>query len=141
MIHAQVIARLVAQVPALKLVAGAAQFAALDAPPPLLPAAYVLPIASQAEPNSLAAGGFRQRVTEVFAVILLHRNLRDARGAAAVLDLADTLIPAVRTALIGWAPAAGWDALSLAQGRLIDTDDNVLAWRDDFVSATQLRAT
>ncbi|WP_439547856.1 phage tail terminator protein [Falsiroseomonas sp.] len=142
MIQRLVIARLRAtMMPPLKLVEGLGEFSALQAPPPdaLLPAAYAMPIASLGGANNLAAGGFRQRAQETFAVVLLHRNLRDARGAAAAVDLSETLIPALRAALLGWVPAAGWEQVEMRSGRLLDIEDNVLAWREDYVTACQLR--
>ena len=140
MILSAVIARLrSAAMPPLRLVDGAAEFAALDAPPALLPAAYVIPLDTTAAPNGLAAGGFRQRVQEGFGVVLLHRNLRDPQGARAALDLADGVIPAVRAALMGWVPAPGWDQVELRAAGLTDMDEGVLAWREEFVTATHLR--
>lgn len=129
--------------PPFKLIEGLAEFAALEKPPAnaALPAAYVMPISALGGPNNLAAGGFRQRIEEGFAVVILHRNLRDARGAAAALDLSDTLIPALRRALIAWTPATGWEQVEFRSGRLLDIEDQVLAWREDYVTATQYRAT
>lgn len=129
--------------PPFRLIEGLAEFAALTAPPgdARLPAAYVMPIATTAGANNLAAGGFRQRLADEFAVVILHRNLRDARGAAAALDLSETLIPAVRQALIGWLPATGWEQVEMRSGRLLDIEDNVLAWREDYVTASHYRAT
>jgi len=142
MIIQDVIARLSAEaMPPLRLVEGLAEFDALIAPPPdaRLPAAYVLPGVTQAGANSLATG-FLQRLEEPFSVIILHRNRRDARGAAASADLTRDLIPAVRRALIAWRPSADWDPVEIRLGRLIDSEDGVLAWRDDYTTTTHYRA-
>jgi hypothetical protein len=132
-------AHLVEAVPALRLVAGGAEFAALAAPPAQLPAAYVMPWLSSGEPNSLAAGGFRQRIEETCAVFLFNKNLRDARGEAA-MDQLDILIRQVRTALVGFVPGAGWEQMETRSGRVFDVENNVVVWQELFVSASQLRA-
>jgi hypothetical protein len=142
MILRAVMERLTAQaMPPLRLVQGLAEFEALQAPPgdASMPAAYVVPLAMTAQPNNLAAGGFRQPLEESFAVILLHRNKRDSRGQEAALDLVDHVIPAMRRALFGWQPGPAWTQIEIRQGRLIDSTNGVLAWREDYVTATQMR--
>lgn len=130
--------RLRAQVPALKLVAGGAEFAALNAVPNLSPIAYVMPWVMSGGANNLAAGGFRQRIEETAAVFILHRNLRDDRGEAAADDL-DVVVRAVRDALIGWVPMTGWEQIETRSGRVFDMSDGVVAWQELFVSASLLR--
>ena len=132
-------ARLIEQVPALRLVGGGTEFAALQAPPAQLPAAYVMPWLMSAGANNLVAGGFRQRVEETCAVFLFHRNLRDPRGEAAVEEL-DALIRAVRAALVGFVPGAGFEQLETRSGRIFEVENNVVVWQELFASATQLRA-
>jgi hypothetical protein len=142
MILRQVMQRLTHQAsPPLRLVAGLAEFAVLQAPPGdgAMPAAFVVPIGTEAGRNGLAAGGFRQRLEESFAVILLHRNKRDPRGEQAALDLADHLIPAVRAALIAWQPMPEWEPVELRRSALLDMDDGVVAWREDYATAIQHR--
>ena len=129
--------------PPLRLVEGAAEYAARDTRPPdaSLPAAFVVPLSSTAAPNGLAAGGFRQRIEEGFGVVLFHRNLRDPRGGAAALDLADDVIPAVRSALIAWQPTPAHEQVELRRAGLIAFDEGALAWREDYVTATHYRAS
>ena len=130
--------RLQKQVPALRYVAGGAEFVALKEPPKQMPAAYVLPWTVTARPNNLAAGGFRQRVEEAAAVFILHRNVADARGDAAFADL-DPIIRAVRAALVGWRPGEEWEQVETRSGKLFDAADGVLAWQEIYATASQLR--
>jgi hypothetical protein len=121
-----------AAMPPFKLVDAASEYAALDAPPPAarLPAAYILPLGSQPGASGLV-NRVRQRVVETIGVVILAGNLRDARGGAAAADIV-ALRDAVRTALLGWTPAAGWEQAQLAGGQLIGIDEGVLAWQERF---------
>lgn len=129
---AEIIERL-RDVAELKLVAGLAEWSALDAPPLLMPACYVTPYTTDTTPNGLAAGGFRQSLTETAQIFTIVRNLRDARGAAAALDLV-ALRDLVRVRLVGWKPGTDWEQLELGAGRLFEMEDGVAVWRD-LVSA------
>lgn len=135
---AETIARLQAQVPALKTVAGAAEFAALKNPPPKerQPAAYVIPIADQAGTNKLV-NGVRQQVTTRFGVVLALGNLGDARGEAASKAI-ETTRAAVRAALLGWSPTADDDPIAFAQGRMIGLADGVVWWQDEFITGNSI---
>lgn len=131
---AGIIARL-RTVPQLKLVAGALEWAALEAPPPqhLWPAAYVMPWSTAGAPNGLAAGGFRQQLDEVAAIHLVLGNLRDPRGEAATADLT-AVRDTVRGNLLGFVPGAGWEQLELRSGALAAVVDGVATWRDLLAS-------
>ncbi len=120
----------------IRLAAGLAEWSVLDAPPLLSPAAYVLPAATAAQPNGVAAGGFRQALSETAQVMLLVRNLRDPRAEAASLDLI-ALRDIVRANLLGWVPLSGWEPLELVEGRLFEAEDGVAVWRDLVSSRSQ----
>lgn len=137
---AEVQARLTAQVPALKHVAGAAEFAALQANPPkhLQPAAYVIPLADTAGDNQAATGATIQRVTERFAALLALGNLGDARGEAAT-EAMEAIRAAVRDALVAWAPTADHSQALFAGGRIIGLRDAVVWWQDDFRADSTIR--
>ncbi len=105
------IARLEAEVAELVSVRGALDFAELvkaGAVPHRTPAAFVLPLALDAEPNALLGGDHVQRLTETVGVVVVVR----AAGAVAggVLETgapATSLVAlraAVRRALAGWQP-------------------------------------
>lgn len=135
---AEIIARLTAQAPTFKTVAGAAEFAALKNGPPKerQPAAYVIPIADQAGANKLV-NGVRQQVASRFGVVLALGNLGDPRGEAASKAI-ETTRAAVRAALIGWSPTAGDDPVTFAQGRMIGIQDGVVWWQDEFITGNTL---
>lgn len=46
----------------------------------------------------------------------------------------EEMIGAVRTALLGWSPGAGWWPLELRRGRLIAVEDGRAHWQDEFRS-------
>ena len=125
----------------LRLVDGAAEYAALDAPPPMakMPAAYVIPLSSSPSDNNLV-NAVRQRVEETIGVLILAAKLTDPRGSAAAMAV-DGVIDAVRGAMVGWVPATGWEQTLMGDAGLVDFDDGVVAWRETFRSAYQLRGT
>lgn len=124
----------------LRHVAGAAEYAALDAPPPQArqPAAFVLPLAEVAGPNGLATGPVRQRITATIGVVLLATSLRDPRGEAAA-DQLGPLCAALRAALIGWQPTVEHDPIEFRRGALVDITEGTLAWQDQFETAITVR--
>lgn len=119
----------------LKMVEGAAEWAALEAPPPTArrPCAYVLPMTLDPGSNLLAAGGFRQRITQTVAVAICASNLRDARGEAAMGDI-DVLLPAVAGALFGWKPEGQESPLLLGPGKLLAASGGLVVWQQLFRS-------
>jgi hypothetical protein len=138
---AEVIARLEATCkPPLKLVQGAVEYAALAAPPPVArqPAAYVMPLGGSPGANTLA-GSIRQRMQESVGVVVLLGNLRDARGDAA-MDAIEPVYRAIRTALVGFVPEPGYEAMQLGPARLLDFADGVIAWQESFSTAYQQRS-
>lgn len=124
---------------ALRLVEQVAEWSRLDAPPPdaSLPAAYVLPLGSQPGPNAVATG-VRQRVQETFGVVLVLRNLRDARGGAATADITQ-LRDLVRVSLVGWQPGPEWEPVLLGSGRLLAANAGLVTWQDTYTTAVLLR--
>lgn len=130
---AEIITRLQSQVAALKLVAGAAEFgAAADTNPTASPAAYVLRLSEQGgELLTYARTG--QRVATEIGITLALRNLADAKGAAANVDL-EALRAAVRTALLGWS-APSCDPFEFAAGGLLAFRDGFLWWQDAYRTA------
>lgn len=141
---AAIIARL-RDVAELKRVDGLGQWSALDAPPAQVPCAYVLPATTDASPNGVAAGGFRQALTKTAQVLTVVRNLRDSGGGAASLDLV-AVRDAARAALLGWVPAprgerafgtTGWEPLELVSGALFGMEGDALVWRDLVRSRSQ----
>lgn len=126
--------------PLLRTIDSAAEYAALEAPPPAArcPAAYVVDLADEAGENGLATGGVRQRLTERIAVVLVLASLRDARGAAAAAALRPVR-QAVRAQLLGWTPDAEHDPLTYVSGALVGAERGYVVWQDQYVTRSILR--
>ena len=123
----------------LKYVAGAAEFAALEGPPPkhLQPGAYVIRTTDRAAPSELI-GKHRQHVTLGIAVVLALGNLADPRGAGAAAAM-DALERDVALRLVGWMPTGAIKALSYQGARTLGLRDQVV-WRQlDFTLVTKLQ--
>ena len=125
--------RLEQQVPALRTVEGAIEFAALEQAPldAKLPAAYVMAAEDRASPNTMASMVLRQEVSRTIRVVLFTRNLRDRRGERAAQQL-ETLFTEVRTALIGWLPPGARQPLELRAGALLGFANQTAAWAEDY---------
>ncbi len=142
-------ARLRSQVTALRLVAGAGEYAQLTAPPrEKLPAAYVLPMDDTARPNGMASKVLRQQLTRRVAVVILATNARDPRGDAAASSL-EPLVYAMRAAMVGWTPAiptqpatgariTTLEPFELVGGSLSDISDSVVAWTEQYALSAAL---
>lgn len=138
---AEVIARLIAEVPALAgRVQGAADFAELvkrNALPQHTPAAHVLPLGWRGDGGEAAAGFFTQMVEETVAVIVTFR----APGGSAPGDLPDidALLRAVIGGIAGWGPEEAVGVFRLLRGGLVHAGPGVLVYQIDFAIADQLR--
>jgi hypothetical protein len=145
--------RLRAQVPALRLVEGAGEYAALQQLPPRekMPAAYVLPMDDSARPNSRASQLVRQDVERRITILLMTRSARDTRGESAAEQL-EPILSAIRAGLIGWTPTLSAQpaqgaqmvdatALEFRRGRLVGIDDGVLSWSEEYACRAVLRVS
>jgi hypothetical protein len=140
MLPATLIAHLENTCPLLKKVGGSADFGVAEtALRNKLPAAFVIPLAEQASPNSSATTLVSQKVNQQFGVILAVSNLRDATGEKALADLA-AVRQQVFAALLGWIPLGERSAMELSGGNLQDMSDQVLWWQDVFNIDTYLRS-
>lgn len=119
----------------------AADYASLDAPPPVarMPAAYVIETTDAAEPNGLVTGGVRQRLTRGFAVVILVSTLRDDKGGQAAITL-QALREAASTALLGRTPSDAHEPITYSRGRLLAAERGILAWQDEYQVRTSLRS-
>ena len=140
MLPATLIERLKVTCPLLKLVGGSADFSVAEAAlRNKLPAAFVIPLAEQASPNSSATTLVSQRVNQQFGVILAASNLRDATGEKALADIY-AVRQQVMAALLGWIPAGERSGMEFSGGHLQDMSDQVLWWQDDFNLDIYLRS-
>mgnify|MGYP001559781156 CR=1 FL=1 len=131
-----IITRVDGQVAAFKTVQGSADFGAAAAGIMTPPAAFVLPLSDRPAANELTTQ-VSQRDVIRFGVAIAVTNLRDPRGQKAATDLR-TLRIAVMTALLGWQPASGYDPCEYGGGQLLQLNDQVLWWQDEFVTALYL---
>jgi len=129
-----VIARIKAQVPELLDVLTGADLAAINTTPPLrYPCAYVYSLSESGNDNRYMTGMTAQRRTQAVGVLLLVRNVRDAVGHAAKVDL-DALRIKLDAALFGYVPAPEYEPLIFTRGALVQLADGVLLWQDDYTT-------
>lgn len=134
-----IIDRIRDEVPALKLVGGAAQFERALGGLTALPAAFILPAAEAAEPSPFMDQLVQQQVGAEFSVLVAARNLADDEGAAAVEALEPVRV-AIRAALLGWPPTDEHDSCEFRAGELVAFDNGVLWWQDRYSTAFLIRS-
>lgn len=134
------IARIVDQVPTLKSVKGAVDFAAAAVDGvKQLPAAFVIPLSESAGEQQHASMSTQQTTRSLFGVIYAAQNLRDMRGEKALTGII-ALRLAVFAAIYGWPPSADFDPCEFSGGRILQLTDQVLWWQDDFVTQSIIRS-
>lgn len=134
-----IIARLKAQVPALKIVSGAADLAKATADLKQTPSAFVTELSDRASENRTGTMVVSQNNTARFAVIIATKNLRDFRGQHAKTDLRTVRIDII-TALHGWQPDADFDPIEYGGGKLLKLSDQVLWWQNEFITSHLIRS-
>ena len=67
------------------------------------PAAYVIPLEDEVEPNREQTG-IQQIVREIIAVVVVMDNSADRRGQTAVTSMVSTMRAQIWGALLGWRP-------------------------------------
>lgn len=128
-----VIARLKANAPSLRRVAGAAERAAAEADSGLqTPAAYVVLAAEKPAPHRGGSGVYRQAVTAVFMVVFAVKNVRLADLGMQGHTALQSAITEVRNTLIGWQPTPESTACELAGSELQAYDQGVIWWVEAF---------
>jgi len=131
------IAQLQADVPAFRLVAGAADFVtASKEAAPSAPACYVLLSSESAKPQSGGSRTAVQAITTRFDVVLASRSYRSAELRGQAAPQLTELVGDVRQALIGKAPpgfAPGQaTAIELVSGALVGYADGVAWWKETY---------
>ena len=129
--------RIAAQMPQLKRVAGFADLVAARGKVTVFPAAYVIPERESAEENSLI-GIHDQRISESFTVLLLAKNVTDARGLAAQEEV-KALSDALRAALLGWQPSTAHTPLDLVSAGPLELADQILFWPETYKTRYYVR--
>lgn len=96
-----------------------------------LPACYVAPGQETASPDPMI-GRSSQRVVETFGVWVAVSSGASATGGAAQAVL-KTLVDALRAALVGWQPGAGYTPIELVSAGPIQWDDGqTLFWPEIY---------
>lgn len=134
-----IIDRLNEQVPDFQgRVAGAAELAAALNGLVKCPVAFVL-LADETSSRNELVTALSQRVEVRFGVVLVIRNVADARGKAAAVDL-DVIRLQVMVALLNWQPSADHEPVQHVAGKLDNYDDQTLWWADTFTTTFYRRA-
>lgn len=127
----QIIARIKAQIPPLKLVGEAADFqAAAESNPATGPAAFVF-MATEAGQDVSLTGRARQRVDVTFTVVYAVKNVASVKGRGNAQALAP-LKSATRTALIGWRPNGAEALVGFVSGQQLAFRQGWQWWADNF---------
>lgn len=135
-----IIARLKAEVPALRIIDGAAGFQrASESNPTAVPAAYVFTVDESADENSIDEPMI-QHIEVTLAVVLVVRHVGDATGAAAGSDM-DSLRDAVLVALMGYRPDADHDPLARQRSTLLTFRDGHMWWQETWATRYYAVAT
>jgi hypothetical protein len=138
MILETVIAQLKARVPLLGArVAGAANFSVLPESANLVvPAAYVIPLADQPS-EQLSKNGYQQACRDEIAVVVVLSNRNDERGQTAAGSL-QALRVEIFKALLGWQPAANYDAMQFEGGQLLHLDRARMYYQLEFSAGWEI---
>jgi hypothetical protein len=138
---ADVIARVGAEVPALKEVSGAAAWIdAMSHAPPLnrLPLAYVVPVADMAESNTRIGEVCQLAHLHFGVVLVVGPSVADARGGNQAIAI-EGLRAAIKGALIGWQPPEAETPVQYTHGQMLGLDGQTLWWADGFQATVTLR--
>ncbi len=130
--------RIRAQIPDFKEVAGAADMANIMAGRLSDAGCYVFQERVVAAESNLI-GATMQKLTVSFAVLIVVRNVKDARGSDAA-DASYGLQTSLKTALLGWCPDAGADPLEYGGGALVSFANGFFIWKDTFITHQFIRA-
>lgn len=130
----ELIARIKATVPAIKLVGGSADFqSAAEKNPTVTPSCFVYAVEEMPGPNQLA-NVVAQTVHCQIAVCFVVRNLSDNKGVAAQVDL-DALRLQVKEQIYGWPPTLEHDPLERGASHLLAFRDGHLWWQDIYTTS------
>jgi hypothetical protein len=89
--------------------------------------------------ESVMVGATMQRLTVLFAVLIVVRNVKDTRGADAA-DASHTLQDHLKTALLGWSPDSTADPLQYSGGALVSFANGFHIWKDTYTTKQFIRA-
>ena len=130
----EIITRIKAVVPALKLVGEAADFqAAAESNPKVTPACFVIQLEETPEPNALG-NLLQQRVHVAVGIVIVIRNLADPKGAAARVSL-ETVRSQLKDQLFGWVATPELDPFERGASNLLAFRDGHVWWQDIYLTS------
>ncbi len=138
MLRDLVIERLKADMPSLRKVGTAADLAAARTDAKQFPCAYVLTLSERGSSARFMTGLVAQQRIQRIGLVLAVRNVRDAAGAAASVDM-DALRTQTDAALFGWKPNEVHDALVFESGKLLALIDGEVWWQDEYTTGFDRR--
>ncbi len=120
-------------------VQGAIEFAAIAASGlARAPLVWLVPLDERGDTNVLNSG-VHQQITVTLGVVYAVRDVRDAQGMNAA-DSLSALRETVFTALLNHFPIGAADPISYVSGGLLDFQNAILFWQDQFQTRYTLRA-
>ena len=131
-------ARIKSKIPEFKEVAGAADMTNIMSGRLTDMGCYIFQERITATESGLV-GATMQRLAVSFAVLIVVRNVKDARGADAA-DASYTLQTNLKTALLGWSPDSNADPLEYSGGALVSFANGFFIWKDTFNTHQFIRA-
>lgn len=127
-------ARILATVPAIKFVGTAPDFQhAAESNPKITPACFVIPMGKVPRPSAMA-DVVVQRVTSTVGIVLVVRNLSDAKGVAAGGDM-EALSRLVKNQVYGWQAQPELDPFELGNSHLLTFRDGHMWWQDQYLTS------
>jgi hypothetical protein len=138
-------APIVARLEGLKLftsVGSSLEYAGLKNLPGRLPVAFAVSDSEQAAPNKMGTQIVDQKVTEIFAIVLIvSGNVRAMSGKGmAVSSELDELKRAVKEAFVGWKHPDSNAPVELVDGRLLSVDGTALTYALRFRATYHIRS-
>lgn len=125
----------------IKLVGGAAEFQTLvesNAAPTTQPAVFVM-VAQEAGGENTLGNAVEQEIKAGIVIVSVLKNVADAKGAAAMLDMIE-LRKRERALLLGWPPAAQYAPLEFDRGAMTAFKHSHLYWSDVYRTVYYERA-
>ena len=130
----ELIERIKATVPAFKFVGAAADFqAAAENCPAVTPACFVFSLGENPAPNALG-DILLQHVQAAVGVVLVVRNLTDAKGVAAGIDM-EALRKLVKAQVFGWTATPDLAPFERGASDLLAWRAGHLWWQDIYLTS------
>lgn len=121
-----------------RLVGAAADLERVREAPRAVPALYVVPLARDAAPSSLA-NAVRQHVAVSYGLVIVAHALTDSTGGGATADVEALSDIAIGT-LLGWTPAGAVAPIQYGGGQLVDSRAGHVWWQDVVTTARMYSA-